>query len=348
MRALLVVTMLAGCNQILGIGTFELGDGGGRGDDGGGDSPDAAPLCGGTLASICVPGPTGPLDLQTDPFDTASDPRCTVVTQTTGPELCVVAGTSVTISGTTHVIGARPLVVIAASTLTIAGTLDASSVRVGPRIGAGADASQCLPGTPPTVAIAGGAGGSFGALGGNGGFQGTAGAIQSVMNVRGGCPSQMAQGPRPAHGGGAIYLIAGSTISIAGGVFASGEGGSGAAAGASAGSSGGGSGGLVALEAPTITVSGTVAANGGGGAGGSTAGLAGAPGGDGTTTAYSTRASGGVSGGAGGAGGALGTPTGANGGASIGGGGGGGGCGVVWVKGAISGSQISPAPTIQP
>ena len=97
--------------------------------------------------------------------DTAIDTSgaaCTqVVTQSGGPDLCVMAGTQITVNATVNVIGARALVLVATNTITVAGTLDVSSKRTPVRLGAAANFA-CPTGTAPTASANGGGGGGGG------------------------------------------------------------------------------------------------------------------------------------------------------------------------------------------
>jgi hypothetical protein len=362
---------------------------GAAGKDGAVD-PDASPImidgrtCFGTgLLNVCLSSlPTEAVTLSgsASPLDTGVDARCRqIVPQSGGPELCVIAGTTVTVSGTFVAIGTRPLVLVATDAVNVPGTLDVSSKLVGSRKGAGAGTGTCTtPGAGANDAGGGGggAGGSFGTAGGKGGTGdlntsdlptgagtgGLAGTAQAAPTMlRGGCSGarggegDVAGGAHPGgvagDGGGAVYLIAGKTITIDGGVFASGAGGgaNSASAGSEQGGGGGGAGGMIGLDAPTVKVSGRVAANGGGGGGGGGLGGGGVPGGDGSTTAWNQRAPAGpaadIGAGPGAAGTALGVTTNLDGGSNDGGGGGGaGGLGLVWVYGALQGNMISPAP----
>lgn len=310
-------------------------------------------------------------------IDTTTAGNCTkTIPVSGGPELCVIAGTSVTVNGTLTATGSRALVLISATSLSVPGTLDVSSaISVNPRRGAGANSGACAnPGNPENDGggAGGGAGGSFATKGGNGGTGdlnqngnppgtasgGNAGNAQNKPTIlRGGCrggDGGTADGQhrgRGGDGGGAVYLIAVTSISITGDVFASGAGGSTDAGGngAEEGGGGGGTGGMIGLDAPALTISGRVAANGGGGGGGGGT-VGGTPGGDGSTTNWNAQAASGGGGGGGGDG-ARGTTFNAtnniDGASSDGGaGGGGGGIGVVWIDGTVTdGSKISPAPT---
>jgi hypothetical protein len=337
------------------------------------DTPDGyvadARQCFGTPINICLTSvPANPVNL---PATINTDSGCTqVVPQPGGIDLCVVAATTITVTGPTHATGSRPLVLVATEAIDVQSTLDASSTPTA--AGAGASSAACTlapAGGDDQGGGAGGAGGSYQAKGGDGGRGdensdgnpagkapgGVAGATQTTAIIRGGCKggdggTAGAQRGVGSPGGGAVYLIAGTSITVAtnGGVYAAGGGGQ--FGNNCDGGGGGGSGGMIGFDAPTITIAGKVAANGGGGGGGGGTGTAGNNGGDGTTVTYNMRALAGPpgagNGGAGGQGSALGNTTGGNGAnANCGGGGGGGGVGFVWTHGAVTGTQISPAAT---
>ncbi len=334
------------------------------------DSPPALPCFGTPLVACLTTLPSQALALPAA-INTMTDCQ-QVLPQTNGPELCVIAGTSVTVPATTRVTGPRGLVVVSTSTITVDGSLDASSTALVP--GGGANPSSCPAagtGSSDAGGGAGGAGGGFATQGGDGGrgdendngmpagkaSGGVAAATQTTAVLRGGCRGGNGGDGNGgfttgSNGGGAVYLIAASSITVStnGGVYASGGGGGGGPA--CGGGGGGGSGGMIGFDAPAITIDGKVAANGGGGGGGGGSTGASLAGTDGTTTMYNTRAPGGAPGGgngvAGGLGSALGNLTGAIGAnGDCGGGGGGGGIGVVWTHGTVTGTQISPAPTAQ-
>ena len=120
------------------------------------------------------------------------------------PDACFVAGGSITLPASTsisRVTGARPLVLVAADSITIDTTLDAASQR-GVNIGPGANVACGAFGQTPTSAGnnkggGGGAGGSFMTAGGNGGrgdsssgSQGKPAPTITTAKVRGGCPGQ--------------------------------------------------------------------------------------------------------------------------------------------------------------
>ena len=307
--------------------------------------------------------------------------NCTAVIEQGDPdntELCVIAVREIAL-GNTLVIGARPLLLASATTLTIAGVLTVASTNGDPA-GAGANPGSCanmLAGSSAasTDGAGGAAGGSFATSGGNGGigFGGHPGGFALLESspltvIRGGCPGGSggtnAPGGSGGNGGGAIYLLATTSIAIENRVDASGGGGFagqvGADNGGGGGGGGGGSGGLIALDAPEITVAETarlIANGGGGGAGGpNNMGLVGMNGGDPNPTAYPFVASGGKVTGAGnggdganaevltgfrldGNGNTNGTPGGA-------GGGGGGGLGYIFIFGMLTNPSVTSSPVL--
>jgi hypothetical protein len=293
--------------------------------------------------------------------------------QPTGRMLCVIAATSMMIDNgvTVTVVDADPVAFVVTGDLTIAGTLDVSSSRTGPRLGAGADDPACdssmIDGMDSGNSGGGGAGGSFGSVGGNGGAGdntavagGTAtGAVAAPSYLRGGCRGggggDGAGGTThamPGDGGGAVYLVAKGTITIPGTVNASGAAGlrglTNIGGGAAAGS-----GGMIALYAMAIdTTGGSIFANGAGGGGGGNSGGNGSSGSEPTSPTNPAFGGGGASGGDGGTGaydtfsasrGGNGSSSGAN---TCGGGGGGGGIGVIRVlSGQSLAGSVSPMPS---
>jgi len=327
---------------------------------------DASPCFGDSRFTYCFTAlPTASLSL-TGPFDTATDPRCTPVQQASAGPVCVIAGKDVTI-GALRATGTPPLVVIAVGQLQVVTALDVSSDAVSGGRGAGAEPSDCPPGTilPVASGNGGGAGGTFGTSGGAGGAgSGHAGSTPTLPDtlkwVRGGCPGMQGGADTLGNGGGigglgggAVYLIAGNLIDITGKINASGGGGGGASN--VAGGGGGGAGGAIGLVAPMISGStnAEIYANGGGG-GGATC-TANPAGGRGGISLNAAMAKGGLAGspaaGAGGIGGygisAAQIGGAATGGASIcGGGGGGGGVGIIHTTGTVmSGPIYSPPPS---
>jgi hypothetical protein len=398
------VVLLAACSfqasPSPGTPSDANGSGGGSdvGTGGGSDAPmpmgDANMCFGRGLLKICLMAlPSQAKTLPTTGnYDTGNMANCAqVVTQTGGPDLCVIAGTTVTVTGNFVATGSRALVLIGIDAITVAdvGTLDVSSkTNGGARKGAAANTGTCSTlahGTNDQGGGGGGAGGSLGTVGGHGGegdgnnsapptgkapgaVVGTAQAMPTFL--RGGCPGSdggdgadsnpatNAGGPG-GDGGGAVYLIAGNTITIAGNVFASGAGGGARndGGGKEQGGGGGGTGGMIVLDAPAISVPGHVAANGGGGGGGGSLNQGGKPAGDGSTTSWDTRASAGAgdpnnagNGGNGASGTTFNTTNNLDGSDSVGGGGGGaGGLGVIWYYGTLTnGTMISPTPIKKP
>jgi hypothetical protein len=382
-------------------GFCELGADGGTGDldgalasdgsiqDGAVDGSNDAQSCFGVgLVNVCLATlPDHPVSLPrvSGTLDTTQAANCDlVVAQQAGPSLCVIVGTSVTVSGSLVAIGPRPLVLVATDTVTVigSGTLDVSSVGgTGARRGAGGNASECFPssnGANDSGGAGGGGGGGFGTTGGQGGsgdlddsnqpvgpaFGGAGGEPQSSPIVlHGGCSGGAGgsantdprnRGGPGGDGGGVVYLIAGNRIAIDGNVFASGAGG-GVTSGTDGrleGGGGGGSGGMIGLDAPMIQVAGRVVANGGAGGGGG-ANVGGTPGGNGTTVQWNLRAAAGVgaqvlptSAGNGAEGTAVGATANIDGvSTNLGGGGGAGGLGLIFTYGTLSGgSMMSPAP----
>lgn len=330
-----------------------------------------------------IPQPIGPLALTTPgmyTFDTTdgslTDPALMV---SLPPSTIVTAGRvlsvdSLEVGPTTilRVVGTRPLVVAAWTTIAVSGTIDASSAPTSP--GAGSNPAGCathaaLPGQNNINGAGAGGGGGFAAAGGkggdcnNGGNGGSGGTLIAVPLLLGGCSGANGGageqlGGVGGAGGGAVQLTArmGITLAVSARINAGGAGGAGATSNGNesdGGGGGGGAGGMIGLQGATVTLTAgaILAANGGGGGQGSNN----APGGRGTNGQLSTlRAPGGSGGdaGNGGGGGALGGPNGGpgNNDAADGGGGGGGAIGYVVLTSTaaptVGGATISPAPTI--
>jgi len=374
---------LAGCSSILGIGTFQLGDAGG------GDVPtderiiDAAPDIAIDVAPGCV-GPSGwavclaaniqPVVLtgnfSTDTATACASPTPASWTSSGQPDACVVEGSTITVSSMLVVAGSRPLVLAANDTIAIEKLLSRAS-DVGPGAGAPSPSCAAFASTPQAAGAggAGGAGGSFRTQGGDGG-SGSSTTVKGGMaaaadtaapaHLRAGCNGQLGATGSLAGGaggfsGGAIYVVAGSSITVSSLVDVSGAGGRGGTGNGGAGG-GGGTGGSIVLYASTIDASGaTLIANGGGGGGGAT-GAAGSGGGAPSANTPTTPAPGGNSGGgstttgAGGAGfaGTTDAASGHNGTLGIGGGGGGGASGYIRANKTLTGATLSPAADIVP
>ncbi|MBA3453726.1 MAG: hypothetical protein H0T42_11595 [Deltaproteobacteria bacterium] len=378
---LVVALAGAGCNQILGIDdltTIELDAGRDAVATNDGrpiDSP-AGQLCAMLVrpARCFSPPPMGAITIE-GPLDTDADIRCVVVPATNGPTACAIVGDTITVPAAgAKLTGSRPLLLLATTSITITGPLDASStIATTPRTGPGASTNPADCGQPQPSGGqdggGGGAGGTFTTKGGDGGNgagnQSGDGAIATnpitTLVLHAGCRGTA--GARQNNGaggdgGGVIYLVAGMSITIANRVTANGAAGSGATTG-EAGGGGGGSGGMIVFEAPTVTLmgAGEVSANGGGGGEG-TIDTTGRKGNE--STVWNVAASGGNGGSNGGGGGGDGSVAASGGtnavnGATVGagdggGGGGGGGAGLIWLQGSLAGTQpppISP-PAIAP
>lgn len=297
MRLLLV--LLAGCSFQHGV--IASGDGGPDGDIDASTVIDVDafdPNCfGKSPFTICLQElPTDPVMMPSG-VNTSStgDPSCEsiggVVRTVTGVEACVIAGTTITVSGPlVGVYGERPLVLVATDSISVT-TMNfdiTSRTRPPASDGPNANPPQCATdaaqdGQPGNGGGGGGAGGSFGSRGSNGGTGGNgdrAGGVAAqpatVFDVlRGGCPGGMGGvGAYPdlapgGSGGGALYMVARNTISVSGTINASGAGGWGGV-GARGGGGGGGSGGMIVLHAATFDIApgARIFANGGGGGGG--------------------------------------------------------------------------------
>ena len=370
------VVLLGGCNSIFGMKSPQRADAGGGADATASDvavhdaAPDAQTCFGSGKYTVCFTTlPATPVQLS-GAVDTETATCSTDVqwTDSAQPSVCFIVGTDIAVAPST-VTGALPLVLVATGSITFTGLVDLSSRRAGLNIiiGAGALATGCdttAAAVENTNGGGGGAGGTLSTAGGNGGTgrPGATGAIaQAVMpyeTLRGGCLGSIGAkggGGSPGavgHGGGALYAVAGGTISLGSStIAANGEG----AAGSTTrwGGSGGGAGGMIVLHAPMITANGaTLVANGGGGGPGADGTGAGA---DPDPSTPTVAALGGVSnnGGNGGNGYALGHPAGngldSTSSTTGGGGGGGGGAGYIQTNVMITSDVIaSPAIAVVP
>lgn len=258
----------------------------------GGVDPDAGNCYGGGLITACFETvPTGALTLApASIINTDTDEKCSPTTNNVAA--CVIAAESITVpSSYVAATGSRPLVLVATQTISVNAVLTVGSSRMYAFVGAGSDMPGCNAGVAPT-GTSGGAGGSFGGVGGAGAAVGTAGmpgAAITATSLRGGCSGQTGAdavaptGPgEKGRGGGAIYLIAETSITVAstGSINASGGAAGGGATGTASGGGGGGSGGLIGLDSPMLMIAGQVFANGGGGGEASGAQSTGSPGGD--------------------------------------------------------------------
>lgn len=277
-------------------------------------------------------------------------------------EACFVIGEVITTPQQgTRVVGRRPLVLVAHTSIAVDSALDFAGRQAENNMQAIASpeapcqAFEVLP--EDGNAGGGGAGGSFitragnGGMGGNGAQNGQATAEDRdpPARLRGGCPGQVGgrrEGDLGAgRGGGAIYLLAATQIAISGTVNASGAGGSGGVA--RSGGSGGGSGGMIVLHASSLAISGVLLANGGSGAGGGLQDTGGASGQDPAALQPQQPAVGGGNGGDGfpAVGNAL-DATGGTG-SNDGGGGGGGASGYIRANQTLgANARVSPPPRI--
>lgn len=323
---------------------------------------------------VCLAArPTGAVVLPAT-LDADRDARC-LKAQPTGwleagqPNACFIVGDTIAIDGgkTTTVTGSRPLVLVAHAQLSVAGLLDYAAHEGAP--GAPRAAAECkAPGREPLGVSNGGSGGGAGASflsrGGAGGLgkdmqgddvQAGESALADAVpaRLRVGCAGQEGAAKslgdlgKGGGGGGALYLIAGTKITIIGAINASGGGATGGKRGS--GGSGGGSGGMIVLHSAAIDASGAIViATGGGGAGGGTNTLSGADGSDPNLIAPLQGAFGGNNGGRGFP--ALDVEVAAHDGAfnGQGGGGGGGGAGYVRSNRSLGVAAVSPGVDVVP
>jgi hypothetical protein len=362
MRGTLVATLLllAGCDKLFDLHHF--GDSPSDGDGGlDGPAPDSDATedmtCFGTGRGFRMPFCFTPAEIAMFPATlTLNSPVNTnqtcprAVAQSSGPDLCVFTAGTITISSNIRFVGDKAIVLLAKDAIVVDRDLDVSSSWALLAAGAGGDSPGCimsvLNGNPGAVGGGGGggAGGSFvgqGGRGGNGSLPGN--SMTSALGgsslsgttplvIRGGCrggaggAGTMA-GRLGGHGGGAIYLVAGASITVAASINAFGAGGLGGVS-SYVGGSGGGAGGMIVLDAPSVTTgTGTIlnAIGGTGGEGGDDNG-SGATGADGASAAPTSTGAGGDGGAGSGSDASTGEP-----GAPGGGGGGGGGGGYIGV-----------------
>jgi hypothetical protein len=381
MRTAIAFSLVAACGFVPNHAPNGSGDGGqtqtdgqtltqgsdagsGSGSGSGSSGSGSGSICYGTYISVCPKvAPSAALTVSTfgKAYDTDVGSSDCIELDPANDAICVVAGTTVSFGNTVGAHGSRPLVVLSLDTLDVSATLDVGSHPgialsvLDHQQGPDSDPTDCT-GTGPTADGGGGYGGSFGSVGGTG--NGTPGPIITPTTLRGGCLGGLGKAPNAfaqvGHGGGAVLLIAKTSISVLGAINASGLGGGGG--GANQGGNGGGAGGMIVLDAPSVVV-GTdtmIYANGGGGGGG---GSTVAPGGTGSDpSGYKTGGGGGgggfapSSGTAGGDGGSGATNTNTapgNGVAGAANGGGGGGFGVIKIFQAtgVDTTRFSPPPT---
>jgi hypothetical protein len=274
------------------------------------------------------------------------------------PPACFIVARNITV-GSARFDGFRPVVLVALDSITVNTLLDAGSHLVSDSIGidgAGHNPSVC-PAQPSLNLGAGGAGGSFMTAGGNGGDHGPADpggvaapAVSAPTVLRGGCNGHQPASNDTGMGGGAVYLLAGNTITIAPNAVVNASGSGGGPGVFYTGGNGGGSGGMIVLWAQSIVGSQAhLLANGGGGGEGGTAGST--PSGQGGDVNFANPfdAAIGGSGTAGGDGGAgavqsVSAVPGSNATSQRGAGGGGGGLGYIAAHPSLSGAVASPTP----
>ncbi len=281
-----------------------------------------------------------------------------------GPELAVIQVGSLQImpGAEIRVTGTRPLVIVAAGDISVAGVINASA-RLGASgpggnamLGAGAGLAGITDG-PDDSGGGGGGNGTMGAAGGTsgpapGGLGGVAlatmvlrgGGAGGTHTMRNGCPAPTFGGG----GGGALVLVARGAVSLTGRIEVNGGGGPAAppCPVSSLSGAGGGAGGTLVVMAAGLTFStgAILTANGGGGSAGAMSAAAGVPGEDGRddTTVALGGMGGGSIGGRGGAGGANTTAPG-DGQDVTNGGGGGGAVGWIIVRTPVGIQPIVPA-----
>ncbi len=358
---------------MLGCGRIGFGNGGPSHNV---DAPNGAFCLGPSGWSVCMTSvPTQPLTLP-NTIDTSLASSCQTagVTMSGQPSVCFIVATDITIASDVTVDGSEPLVLVATNTIAIDAALDVSAYHAGGTgPGGGSSAScQAFPSAPhlDNSGGGGGAGASFMTAGGRGGTgngnAATAGASPPADStapdvLRPGCRGQdggdgigTSSHGTGGSGGGAVYLLAGTSITIGatGRVDASGAAGSFLTSNQFfGGGGGGGSGGMIVLFAPSIdaTAGAVLMANAGGGSAGASGSQVGNPGTE-PTSPTSPAAGGTTPGGAGGSGYAIGTSATAGGPGpnNFGGGGGGGGAGYIRSNVALGSASVSPAVTIVP
>ena len=330
------------------------------------DAPNPGQHCFMGFFNVCIdPGPGDRTFAGTVEIDTMMPTAaCTFVQpQAQAPNVCVIVGNNIIVApgATVRLVGPLPVAFVAYDTITISGTVDASS-RLAGRRGAGSGTGPCniaQQGTKATQTIAGGGGGAAGALGFDGGkggvgTGGSGGGIttmrvsnNNLLWIRGGCAganggtNSNGQGAGVAgHGGGAVHFVARVAVELASTAVINASGSAGAPAGLRGGGGGGGSGGFIGFQAPMFSTdpgAQVFAVGGGGSAGGgnSAAGVAGNEATGPGATLVATGMGGGGNGGIGtpgiGDAGTGGIP--AGGGTAGGGGGGGGGGGRIGAQG---------------
>jgi hypothetical protein len=272
-------------------GTDGGGAGGGEGGQGGaGDALDFTPtnvpgtsVGAGSTGELILGGATcsyTTVDINTDTGEIdgcslklGTDYAFAQVEQSDGSRVGVFMANRVRIEQTITAVvdGQLPLVIVARDTLQVVGKLNATAA-LSRAVGGGFTGVVNVSNTPGNGPGGGGAGspaggGSYCGKGGRSTTTTAGGAPYSnpeIVPLIGGSSGGATGIWDSGAGGGAIQLVAGTSIQIATtGVINVGGGGGGQ------GSNAGGSGGAILLEAPVVTVAGILAANGGGGGTGS-------------------------------------------------------------------------------
>jgi hypothetical protein len=369
-RLALAIVLLTGCDRVWRIDELASPGDAGVADNSDIDAPVDALVCFGSpdgLFKPCINPPQGDLRLSGD-LETASDPRCTLMAQTTGIQVCVIAAQNNEVTAPLVARGNYPVVLIASGTLRVNAPIDASSNANRKGAGGQGVCGTAGQGTDAPNGGGGGAGASFGYQGGGpapgGGVTTTAHAAdppELLVDVRGGCTgyrggvSTTAGGIAGAGGrsGGAVYLIAGESIFVSSTINVSGGGGAGGPV--RGGGGGGGSGGLIGFDAPALVVMAELIARGGGGGSGGSDAAAGNRGTEPVNATGNTpggAAATGTGSGPGwpGCGGPNGTTGGNNAGgtAAAGGGGGGGACGYIRSYAVSTTTSGSTSPRVTP
>jgi hypothetical protein len=377
-----VVLSVAGCRSLLGIDDPLVQSdarGAGMHDASLIDARADAPFPHDTLPGLCLgqgadftvclaTAPTSDLLVSSATQINTSDPsECDPGATVEGNDVCVRAFGSIDVNGTLTVFGGKPFVLVATGALNVAdgAVVDVSSTA-GP--GAGADWTGCgapgngMPGNNGQGG-GGGAGGSFGSRGGNGGA-GADGISEGGLSapgdlgatLHGGCGGGTgapgAATPALAgNGGGAVYLVAGTSLIVSGTVNASGGGAQGGRE-PRGGGAGGGAGGMIALwggQELQVLATAQVFANGGAGGGGADTTQDGPDGGAPTKADAGGKGTGLATGAGAGGDGASKNAPGSDGGrdsGGVGGGGAGGGTGVIRL--VSSGAAISANAGVSP
>ncbi len=267
------------------------------------DSSGASPVCdvlepSNLAATTCDTGAVTNLTVTSGVTAIDTSTGCDlVVTQTTGPAICVRGFGTISIAqgATVRVTGSRALALVATTSFELDGTIDASAdgpttmtaAISGPgapfAIGNGGNGTANSPG----IAGGGGGGGTAGAAGSSTLDQGAGGAAGATTGVamlspliagstggHNGAATNDARTAAGGLGGGALQLVScdAMTISATAIIDVSGSGGAGGPGTTSllapAGGGGGGGGGALLIEGASMTIAGVVAANGGAGGGG--------------------------------------------------------------------------------